>query len=161
MKIEQITLAHLADRVDEVGDCMEWKLHMCDGKHPQWRVDGVCHPARRVVWELVNGPVRPGLQIGTTCGNPKCVNPAHLAARTRSKANKSARRSLIRKIRATATRRARSRLTPEIAQEIRCSDLPATHFDRKYGLSTGYAWRIRKGLAWRDITSHFAGLGDR
>lgn len=163
MKFENVTLADILQRTEEVGDCMEWTGHCNRGKHPHWRLNGNLHPAGRVVWTLAHErePSRRML-IGTRCGNPRCIHPDHLIARSRSKANLAAgARDITYRVRQASLKRKNSRLTIEIVREIRASTEPANVFDARYGLSPGYAWRIRTNKAWREYGTPFAGLGAR
>jgi len=68
-------------RVDADGDCWLWvgpvnKLRggygiVSTGHKGQAR-------AHRMAWELLVGPIPPGLKLDHRCRNPPCVNPDHL-----------------------------------------------------------------------------------
>lgn len=45
---------------------------------PIFRLDsGVWVLAAHFAWELTNGPLPPGYHLVPTCGDKRCVNPAH------------------------------------------------------------------------------------
>ena len=49
----------------------------------------------------------------------------------------------------------------EKAQEIRASDKPCHVLALVYGVDKSMVSRVRRGEAWRDYSSPFAGLGAR
>jgi len=53
---------------------------------PLFWIDGVAYPAKRVVWRIHYGE-DPGVEndVVSTCGNQRCVNPAHLELRSMSR----------------------------------------------------------------------------
>ena len=72
----------LVDAPDQRG-CMKWKGHVT---HPyglltpgQFGFQGARDPARRVAFYIANGPFGQ-MNIAVSCGNPLCMNPAHMNA---------------------------------------------------------------------------------
>lgn len=157
----QITLDSLLARTRQEEDCLIWSGHANGGRFPQWRIGGELYLVRRLVWEEVHGPIRPGHQIGVQCGCDLCVAPDCLVSRTKSRAAPRGRMSVTHQRRIAASRRRNSALTPEIVSEIRMSNDPANVLDERFGLKAGYASRIRQHRVWADYSNPFAGLGAR
>jgi hypothetical protein len=61
------------------GDCMLFKPHL-KAKYPNVYVKslGTCVGVHKVVWALHTGGPITGVHIHHTCGQSKCINPAHL-----------------------------------------------------------------------------------
>ena len=58
-------------------DCWEWTATKDKG-YGRVSVGGVPKGAHRVAWEILRGPIPPGLTIEHECKNPGCVNPWHM-----------------------------------------------------------------------------------
>lgn len=72
-------------RVEQTDGCWHWTGDF-GGKHPRIyakKPDGTntVLSAMRVSYELHGGALAPGQSVRQTCGNRRCVNPAHLALR--------------------------------------------------------------------------------
>lgn len=65
-------------KVDASGDCWEWTGRFGDHGYGSYSVSGSTKQAHRLVWELLVGPVAPGLTIDHLCRVRSCVNPDHL-----------------------------------------------------------------------------------
>ena len=150
-----MALAH-----DDGAGCLVWDGYALQGM-PQIRIDYRAWPVRRLIWELVHGPIKRGHQIGVSCPDPMCIHPDHLVSRTKSQIQRGRIMPMSTRTRIALTKRSRSSLTPELVREIRASDLPSIEIDRQIGMSDGYASRIRSGIVWADLSSPFAGLGAR
>lgn len=161
MDLTGITLEDLHARTRDEDGHLIWTAYAAQGKYPQWRVNGVTYPARRIVWALAKGPIKPGHQIGAKCGHELCMSPGCLVQRTRKTIQKGMRLTAARKAKIAIGKRAHSKLDIETVRAIRASDLPGVEIERQHGLKQGYASRIRLGMVWRDHGNPFAGLGAR
>jgi len=100
----------------------------------------------------------------SSCEDKLCVNPAHLSISTQSKIGQKAAKlgaysSKARSAKISAARRIGSKMTIELAQEIRQS--PATNIvlALKHGVSKSLVGQIKRGCIWKDYaTNPFSGL---
>lgn len=84
MRVQKVhTIESLMARTIEIGDCMEWTGY-CQNETPFVVSGGVKWMVRRLVKHLQGRPLYPGVHFGTHCGNPKCVNPDHIAERRKA-----------------------------------------------------------------------------
>jgi len=151
----------LIEKTVEEGDCLIWTGCCANGKWPQWNIDYRPTPVRRTLWEQVHERSAKRLEVGTSCGTPKCVHPDHLVARSRSQRMKGIPLSPANVARVALGRRRKSKLNIDLVRQIRASDEPGNVVEERLGLKAGYASRIRSGRVWRDHASPFAGLGER
>lgn len=155
------TLESLLDRTVEIGDCREWTGA---GDVPHVRVAGEVVPVRRLILRLAEIDIRPGYVVGNTCRNPKCVEPSHIVIRSPKQhariGHKRRNQQLInRKI--AATKRAKSKFTPELVAEIRASTESGRVLAERLGMNRRSVYRIRSGQRWADTSSPWMGLGAR
>lgn len=157
----------IRNRCRECGDCWEWISSATRDHHkryPQVKIGpGAPKLVRRVAWELVRGPIKSGLSISPDCGNPYCVNPAHMACLTESQKSKRAakRGTLMTAAKAKAisdTRRKSAKISVEIAQIIKVSDESGPALAERYGVDRTLVSKIRRGQIWKDYSNPFAGL---
>lgn len=67
------------------GECWPWPYSRTADGYGQWNQSrGVKRSvgAHRAIYELLVGPIPRGYEVDHLCGNPPCVNPAHLEAVT-------------------------------------------------------------------------------
>lgn len=70
-------------KVRVVDGCWLWIGYKKNGGYGEFRLNGRSVQAHRYAWEVVNGPIPPGLVLDHDnplygCGNPACCNPRHL-----------------------------------------------------------------------------------
>lgn len=72
---ERIAVATVLD--PETG-CLVWTWRRCKLGYGRVSVCAVNKQAHRVAYELVRGPIPPGLELDHLCKNRACCNPDHL-----------------------------------------------------------------------------------
>jgi hypothetical protein len=163
-----VNLDQIRDKCIEDGDCWIWtgiasssgvpKINIFVGRGKSGRT---VVSTRRVVWELVKGPIPARKLITTNCGCVKCLNPDHLVLTTAAKvAEKNGARVDVRlkKSRAGAARLAKAKLTWDQVEEIRASEGTTRELSQRYGVGRSAICNIRAGRTWRDYSNPFAGL---
>lgn len=162
-----LTLMSIIDRTLEEGDCLLWTGATGESGHPIYKPGtGPCTLVRRDVFRLAGGTLIPRQPIDTTCGDKRCVNPEHMVQSTISKiAKKAAVRGawsgLARKVKIAEAKRGTMKLTIYQAREIRASDETGPVLALRYGVDKSLINNIKRGVAWRDYSSPWSGLGGR
>jgi hypothetical protein len=120
-----------------------------------------------VVRALVDGtPVPANRVVASRCGNKGCVSPeCSVVATHKQKAQLGAQRgaytNIKKTVKAMVTKRAKSRYSDELVQQIRMAPPPAMRISIETGVSLSHVKGIRRGAARRDLSNPFAGLGAR
>lgn len=159
----------LLDLCVPVGECVEWQGTTIGAKTPSIYVPrGFVLPewgqhrqsARTVIWTLFHGARPPvGSILRPTCCNDRCVAVEHMVAIPRARQSiEQAKRGEFDtpKRAAAAMRRARSRgtkLSVEIAREIRASAEPPKVLAPRYGVSKATITAVRRGVLWPEAAN--------
>lgn len=119
--------------------------------------------ARRWMYLAANGGALTAKQgVETTCGEPLCLNPAHLKKVSRSKLVAGTwRQPDVRAARSAASAKSwdgRRKLNMAQVSEIRGTDTPSKQLADQLGVTSAHINYIRRGEAYRDRTNPFAGL---
>ena len=169
MTLEELTLAHIKARTEEVGDCWIWQQGTTNG-YPQMKVQGrCCKLVRRMVVEIEGRPAEPRQPVVATCGEALCVNPAHLKATSTSDAAKRAAKKGAWQGKARAAKIAKTRRRSNVnkkldiykAREIRMSTESGPVLAARYGVDRSLISRIKRGTDWKDYANPYSALGAR
>lgn len=159
-----MNLQTLLSRTDEIGDCLVWNSTIGTTGYPIIHTPDGCRLARRLAFTLSGGVLKQRQPVATTCGDKRCINPEHLRASTTAKIAQAAARRGAYSTRArgakiaAARRNGGAKLTEALAAEIRLSSEPGRVLADRYGVDKSLVNRIKRGTAWRDYSSPFAGL---
>lgn len=150
------TLDRVLLNCQEDGDCLIWTGGNNSIGIPKIRNTS----GRRVMWELKNGEIPPGMLVSTTCGHPACLE--HLALSTKSEIVTRSHERPHTKARVTASnrraaRKSRAKITIDIARDIRASDETGLAIAARLGISNSLVSLVRRGKGWVE-PSPFAGL---
>ena len=151
-------LETIKERCIEEGDCWLWQGGGNEKGHPTIKH----RSGRRFVWEAVHGVIAEGMRLSVTCGCIDCLNPKHLALRTRAQitAQMNAQPSVRRKKSAGGARgmKAYSKLDADKARYIRESDKTQRQLAEEFGVSQPLISRVRLYQSWLEHESPFAAL---
>ena len=156
------TLESLHAMSEEIGDCWEWGRYYANGV-PYVYQGGKMMSVRKLVSELSGGKHKAkNLQFGTTCGNPKCVNPEHVVGRTVEQHMRhmgfAGAGNVLRAAKIQRSWAGRTKLTQEQVDEIRGSDEAARELGKRFGVGKTYISKIRDGSVWRRLAGPWSGL---
>ena len=157
------TIESLKARTEEVGECWEWSGYYGNGS-PYVAHGGKMQSVRKVVAMLTGKQIAKGF-FGTSCDNPRCVNPDHVKLRN-PKAHmanmaKKAGPSLQRRIKLQQYHRTSKRiikLDVEKVREIRTSDKSHRELAEQFGVSKSLISHVRLNKLWVEFSGPFAGL---
>lgn len=145
----------LMDNASHTGDeCLLWPFSKMTDGYAQVRWRGGVHRASRVMCYMAHGlPDCESLEAAHTCGNGHlaCVNPRHLYWATKSQ-------NLMDRVEhGTHNRGERAfaaKLKAEQVIEIKklISESPVKEIAKKYGVSEGAIYQIKKGRSWAWLT---------
>jgi len=163
---ETLEIMRIMDSTAEEADCILWTGATGQSGHPIYKPQGCgCTLVRRAMFELTKGSLQPRVPIDTTCGERRCINPAHLVESTvQAVAKRAAKRGawggVKRAAKIAATKRLKGKLTIEAAREIRMSDDTGKNLAARYGVHVSLIKGIKAGRAWKEYTNTnpFAGL---
>jgi len=141
--------------VDEITGCWLWRGAFTQGVGAVWLPElGKTRTIRSAAMFLSGKPIKKGHRIYLKCIHSDCCNPAHCnpmtpaafgkaqAASDRLKGNPTRLATCIR------LGRKNSRLTPELAQEIRESSETGLAIAARLGVSRSVVSKIRTNKAW-------------
>lgn len=161
---DTIDLMRLLDKTEEYGDCLLWTGWTNSAGHGMYK-SYCCGRTlvRRDMYRLAKGDLTPGKPIATTCGETLCINPDHLIQTTTKaigirtgKSGVLSRKARCAKI--SQAMRKRSKLTMEMAREIRMSQESGPVLSKRYGVNKAVINNIKAGKIWKDYSSPFMGL---
>jgi len=138
----------------EVGDCMEWTGYY-NKRTPATTIAGRGMSVRSLV-ALRLGMQIEGKVVTNKCCNTSCVNPEHLVLMTRSQfhshvsTHRLDQTALARRIKISKAVRKRSKLTAEIAAQIRAHTGKQDEIAAEFGVCKKTVYVIRAGITWRD-----------
>jgi hypothetical protein len=158
MTPEQI-LELIESRCVDDGDCWIWQgcVQHC-GTTPTMRHPETGKPTgvRRIVAQCC--ATKPldltGKLVSNTCESPKCVAPGHIKVMTRKQLQERTGKTMplpsrMKRTAITAQRmRAKSSLDWDKVAEIRASDEPMRALAKRYGVTLGTIWKIKRGITW-------------
>lgn len=140
------------------GDCWRWiGARQTNGSTPVMQWQGKVGNVRRFI--LIDAGVAMGRMLaGVSCGNPECVNPAHVVKVSRRQVSQEAADAMdhtsktLRAMRTAAAARTRrnNKLTEQGAASIRLDYRPQRMIAAEYGVTQHTVWAIKAGRMWRE-----------
>ena len=158
---------------DEEGDCLVWRNN--ENIPPRGSIPKFLSTSgkrkiiqlRQFVMEEVLKKPSPGknkYRTITTCGNVKCLNPAHLKWASASEVAKETVKRTgytsnpLRNLKISNSKRSIRKLTDEQAQYARLSPLSAKEVSAELGVSDNVIRNIRIQRTYKEYVSPWAGL---
>ena len=158
-----LDLRQIYGRCTEDGDCLLWGHATSASGIPYAQHNGATANVRRLTWTLQHGmPIRHQQQITATCGNPRCLSPDHLRAKSVAEVHQAMAAmgrytSPVSSTKKAIGRRKNSKWTIDDIRAIRSDDRPANVVADEHGMSKKYCLQIKAGKAWRELENSVFG----
>ncbi len=136
------------------GACLLWAGGTTSGGYGTFYLDGRNQTAHRASFQLHKGPIPDDQVVMHTCDQRRCIEPSHLILGTRTE-NMQDMYAKRRDHHAAGSAHGLSKLTPEIADEIRRRYKPydrkhgSTAMARKFGVTQSTVHCVIRGVTWR------------
>lgn len=138
----------LGNTVQTADGCMRWAGAIVSGQIMA-RVDGQKLNVRTELWRLYGKkPLPPGFCVRSVCGDPLCVAREHMVAEAHAAAIRNIPRPVHVRAKIAAGKRANSKITMAVADEIRASTMSERELAEKFGVHPSMVGRIRRGGNW-------------
>ena len=155
--IAHITVARFWSKVavkKSTRECWPWTASKNKDGYGRFKVDGKCHHAHRIAWEIANGESLESRHARHQCDNPACCNPYHIIPGTHADNMADMRsRNRWRAGDMSGIRNPNARLTTDDVEHIRKR---ITDGDTNRQIATDYAVseamisRIKLGKSWSE-----------
>lgn len=163
------TITDIYARCIEEGDCMIWQGALTDQGYPLMKFNGKSTSVRRVVMTLDGRIPKSGQPVACSCNEKRCVAKEHLSRSTFSKISQKvadsglyASKARCAKVAEVNRNRKDTRLSIEIARDIRTSEESGQVLADQYGVGRNRISAIRRGEIWKEYgATPFEGLGAR
>ena len=150
--------------IDEVGDCWEWNgAKQFNAPTPMINWKRKAQPVRRLLASEMGKQIT-GKFVTCKCRNELCVNPDHLLIVTRKRLQEMLAKERnyqvnpVRMKKLADKARLTSKLTAELAAEIREAEGTQRAIAARYGVTQSTVSVIKRGKTWRDYSNPFAQL---
>lgn len=161
------TLESLKARCVIRGDCWLWQGYIANNTPQVMAYPGgqrKMMSVRRLIWELRSSKPQPDGHYSNTCGDHRCVSPLHTFWRgEKSHMRQMAKKrvvtpAMIKKLRDYRIRTGQAKITEAMAKKIRESEEVNAVLAKRYGINKSLVSKIKRGVAWRDLSSVWSGL---
>ncbi len=150
--------------IEEIGDCWEWTgATQSNAPTPMMNYKGRVGSVRRFLAEAQGKSIK-GKLVTCKCRNELCVNPDHLLVVTRKRLQEMVSKERkytsnpVRMKKLADKARENSKLTSELAAEVREADGTQREIAARYGVSQATVSVIKRGKTWRDYFNPFIQL---
>ena len=150
---------------EEVGDCWEWTGALqVRSPTPVMRFQQQTNQVRRFIAQAKGRQLDGDRLVTCKCRNELCVNPEHVVVITRKRLQELLAKehkhqaNPVRMKKLADKARSKSKLNPELVEEIRNAEGPQREIAKRYGITQAAVSSIKRGRTWKDYTNPFAGL---
>jgi hypothetical protein len=147
------TLGKIKARCCIDGECWLWRLALNSGAPVMGLEPGKTVPVRRWLASRAGRELDRTVVVRTTCGNPTCVNPAHLmivhrsqmVAETWTPLKRAQQAERSRAMAASGVGHCKIKYPDAVITSVRSDPCTNAEAVRKYGIPYSYVHKLRKG----------------